>query len=109
MSCKTHTDKIPVIYYELERFVAALRSGITVPEISRELWYYLATPSDGLPPGTREVLWILLTRKEPRNVLEAYTRDKNRFLVWYEALSDVAQKWVAEYLAKHYVPYSNRR
>jgi len=102
-------DKIPAIFHELERFAARLRAGESVPSVSPDLWFYLASPAEHLPPGTREVLWILLTRKEPRNILESYTRDKNRFLVWYASLSDMAQKWVAQYLEKRYVPHVNRK
>ena len=104
-----HADKIPGIFNELERFAALLRSGKPVPEISRELWHYLAVPSSGLPPGTREVLWILLTRKESRNILEAYTHDKNRFFDWYSAQSDAVQKWIAQYLKAYYIPHANRK
>lgn len=104
-----HEDKIPAIFHELERFAARLRAGEIVSKVSPELWFYLAAPSESLPPGTKEVLWILLTRKEPRNILESYTRDKNRFIVWYASLSDMAQKWVADYLARRYEPHVNRK
>jgi hypothetical protein len=104
-----NVEKIPAIFHELERFAARVRAGESVPDMSPELWFYLASPAENLPPGTREVLWILLTRKESRNILESYTRDKNRFLVWYGSLSDMAQKWVAQYLEKRYVPHVNRK
>jgi hypothetical protein len=101
---KKHGEKVDPLFFELERYAAALRRGPVAPEPSVALWHFLAEPSERLPPGTREVLWILLTHRDPRNLLELYTHDKNRFLEHYGTWSDAKQQWAADYLAARYVP-----
>ncbi len=96
-----HTESVPEIYFELERFAAALRNG-KMPDFSMELAHFLAEPSDKLPPQTQEVVWTLLTRREPRNLLALYTVDKNAFLARYNQWSDAKQQWAADYLAARY-------
>lgn len=96
-----YEDRVPPIYFELERFAAGLRNG-RLPSFSQELGYFLAEPSDKLPPQTQEVVWILLTRREPRNLLALYTVDKNAFLKRYNSWSDAKREWAAGYLAERY-------
>jgi len=101
---RKHEDLVPGIFTELERFTAILRRGGDLPQLSPELWHFLAEPSEKLPPGTQEVLWILLSHRETRNILGLYTHDKNRFLAEYNGWSAQKQEWVANYLAERYVP-----
>lgn len=101
MNKAEHRSKVR-LYHELERYAATLKSGQGEPEVSQELWYYLTAPTERVPPPTQDVLWLLLTRKEPRRILELYTYDKNRFLVEYDEWSRQKQVWVADYLEKHY-------
>ncbi len=106
---KKHEDRVPLVYAELERFAAALRRGASIPEPSSELWHFLATPSDRLPPSTKEVLWILLTRKEPRRVLNLYRYDKNKFFEVFGEWSPAKQEWVADYIKARYEPRMNQQ
>ncbi len=99
-----HTGLVPETFEELERYAAALRRGKSTLDISFDLWHYLLEPSPNLPPSTQDVLWILLTRKDPRNILELYTHDKNFFLAQYESWSRGKQSWAANYLAARYEP-----
>lgn len=101
---KQYKDKVPQLFGQLERFAAALARGTALPILSEELAHFLMVPSANLPPGTQEVLWVLLTRKDERRILEAYTYDKNRFIANFSRFSSQKQKWVADYLAVHYVP-----
>lgn len=96
-----HGEKVPAIYFELERFGAALHNGRT-PNCSQELGFFLAEPSMALPPQTQEVLWTLLTRREPRNLLALYTVDKNAFFARYNQWSDAKREWASGYLAERY-------
>ena len=96
-----HEDKVPSIYFELERFAAKLKSG-KVSTLSPELEHFLAEPSEKLHPETQTVLWYLLTRREPRNLLALYTVDKNAFLRRYEEWSDAKREWAADYLVERY-------
>lgn len=96
-----HEDKVPAIYFELERFATALRNG-KAPNFSQELAHFLAEPAENLPPQTQEVVWILLTKREPRNLLALYTVDKNGFLARYNHWSDAKREWAAGYLAERY-------
>ncbi len=96
-----HKEKVPDIYFELERFAAAFRNGKT-REISKELEIFLAEPSAAQPPQTQEVVWTLLTHREPRNLLALYTVDKNAFLKLYNTWSDAKREWAASYLAERY-------
>jgi hypothetical protein len=98
-----HEDQVPLLA-ELERFMAGLRNGTSDHELSDELALFLATPSTKLPAATQEVLWILLTRREPRNMLELYTFDKNHFVEMYQDWKPARRKWVADYLASRYSP-----
>ena len=96
-----HEDKVPAIYFELERFAAALKAGRvfnTTPELS----HFLAQPCDTLHPDTQTVLWTLLTHREPRNLLALYTVDKNAFLERYEGWGDAKREWAADYLVERY-------
>lgn len=96
-----HKDRVPPEYFELERFAAGLKAG-RVLQVSQELYYLLVTPQSKLPPATQEILWILLTRKEPRNLLDLYTADKNAFLARYATWSPTKRLWAADYLAARY-------
>src|SRR5262249_6662715 len=96
-----HEDKVPAIYSELERFAAALKAN-RVLNLSPELEHFLAEPSEKMSPDTQQVLWTLLTRREPRNLLALYTVDKNAFLARYETWSEAKQEWAADYLVVRY-------
>ena len=96
-----HEDKVPAIYFELERYAAGLKAGRTL-NLTAELEHFLAEPSDKMPPETQNVLRILLTRREPRNLLALYRADKNAFLSRYEQWSDKKREWAADYLAERY-------
>jgi hypothetical protein len=96
-----HEDKVPAIYSELERFAAALKAN-RVLNLTPELEHFLAEPSEKMSPETQQVLWILLTRREPRNLLSLYTVDKNAFLARYETWSATKQSWAADYLVIRY-------
>ena len=103
-----YRDHLPHVYLELERFAAQLKAGRT-PEMSDELWHLLAAPAEHLRVSTREALWILLTRLDPRNVLELYTYDKNHFLeAHYNNWPEQKKDWVAWYLSQLYVPRMNQ-
>ena len=69
---------------------------------SPELEHFLAEPTDKMPPETTQVLWTLLTRREPRNLLALYAVDKNAFLARYEMWSDKKREWAADYLVERY-------
>lgn len=98
------------LYFELERYAAAIKRGDgQLPDVSHELWYYLLAPTDKVPPSTREVLMILLTRKEPRRLLDLYTSDKNRFFVEYKTWPKHKKQWAAEFVASHYEKRMNKR
>jgi hypothetical protein len=96
-----HEDKVPAIYSELERFAAALKAN-RVLNLTRELEHFLAEPSEKMSSETQQVLWILLTRREPRNLLALYTVDKNAFLARYDTWSERKQAWAADYLVIRY-------
>lgn len=96
-----HKDKVPVIYSELERYAAGLKSGREL-SISPELQYFLAEPSEKQSPETRQVLWTLLTHRERRNLLALYTVDKNMFLARYQDWSETKREWAANYLEERY-------
>lgn len=96
-----HREKVPAIYFELERFAAGLKAGRTL-NVSAELEHFLAEPSEKMPPETQQVLWILLTRREPRNLLALYSADKNAFVARYEGWSAAKQEWAADYLVERY-------
>ncbi len=101
---RTHQKNLPDIYHELERFAASIQAKKKVPEISFDLILYLASPAVEFHPATQEVLWILLTRVEPRNILDLYTYDKNKFLEMYREFPKGKKEWAAQYLAAHYTP-----
>ena len=105
---KKHAGKVPHLFSELERYAAAVRRNGETPKLTDELWYFLAVPSARLPPSTQEVITILLTRKEPRNILDLYICDKNRFYARYGEWSEAKQKWAAMYIHARYVPRMNQ-
>ena len=95
---------VPEMYFELERFTARLRGGGRLPNLSAELQHFLSAPAEWLHPSTMDVLWILLTRRDPRNILELYTVDKNHFLAdHYNHWCEAKKEWAAWYLERHYV------
>ena len=99
-----YDGQIPEIYFELEKAIAMLRRNGRLPKLSDELWQFLAVPAEHLHPSTKEVLWMLLTRRDPRNLLELYTYDKNYFLTLYLAWPESKREWGATYLAVRYKP-----
>lgn len=96
-----YRERVPEIYFELERFAAAFKAGRQM-QLSLELECFLMEPTDRVSPETQKVLWTLLTHREPRNLLAAYTVDKNAFLARYLTWSEAKQTWAADYLAVRY-------
>jgi hypothetical protein len=96
-----HADKVPEIYFELERFGAAQKAGRQLG-LSLELEAFLAEPTERMPPETQKVLWTLLTHREPRNLLALYTVDVNAFLQRYSNWGEAKRTWAADYLAARY-------
>lgn len=103
-----HRQDLPPEFVELERLIANLSAGRQSAPLSIELRLYLAEPAAHLHPSTREVLWILLTRREPRNLLELYTHDKNYFKKLYDTWSEGKREWATTYLVANYVKRMNQ-
>lgn len=98
-------EKLERLYLELERFIKQL-GGVTRPElheISPELQSLIAVPSSYLPRKMKGVVWKLLMKLSPVDVMKLYQYDKEGFFNTYKTWPENHQNWAAQYLKENYI------
>lgn len=98
--------KLPEAYEELERLVKRLnRQEVrSLERMSDALQAMLAQPCATLPEHVREVVWRLLVRLSPLDVLNLYAYDKKHFFKCYQSWPESKKMWAVAFLKKAYVP-----
>ena len=94
-------DALPETLLELEYLITKLERGDRVrPEqLSPDLTRMLLRPHDNVVGHQREVVWQLLLRLEPRDVVELYRFDREKFAEVYETWPEAKKRWAAGLLA----------
>jgi hypothetical protein len=98
---------IPEAYYTFVELLEKLVQGDLISEeLSKPLsgWNLLLRPNPELPQDVRNLVWQMIVRKNPFDVLRLYIHDREEFYRQFVSWSEVRQDWVIEYLKKHYDP-----
>ena len=90
------------MYNELARARSHLKSGV-VPEVPPEIQIHLMHPADSLSPGSREVVWQLLTYIQGgRFVPLFYRHQKTAFVEAYKKWREPRRTWALGRIREHY-------
>ena len=89
-------SEVPETLLELEYLITKLERGDRVrPEqLSADLTKLLLRPHETVAGHQREVVQQLLSRLEPRDVVELYKVDRERFVELFETWPEAKQRWV---------------
>ena len=89
-------SEVPETLLELEYLITKLERGDRVrPEqLSPDLTKLLLRPHETVAGHQREVVQQLLLRLEPRDVMELYKVDRERFVELFETWPEAKQRWV---------------
>ena len=93
------------LYEELERLIRKLKKGTNVRtfDISEELLQLIAVPNGYLPPAMKNVVWRLLVRLSPVDIMKLYQYNKEGFFHFYQEWKDGQKAWAVDYLHEHYI------
>jgi hypothetical protein len=99
-------ERLPPVYHELERVARRVDAGDfpAVNDLSRALRLALLRPHDRLDDAERDVVWLLLCRLQPSDVLRLYMSDKDRFFTQYRTWSACKREWAVEVVKTRYLP-----
>ena len=64
----------------------------------------LLRPNPELPENIRNVIWMMLVRKNPFDFMRLYIHDREQFYREFVGWSEWRQDWVIQYLQKHFDP-----
>lgn len=114
LSCMTATQKKRLLvecssslkkqYDELERYRKWLKNGGKEPKLSKKTKSLLLRPKSRMRHTEQEVIWQLLLRVQPIDVLALYTYDKNLFYERYQQWSESLKRWAVDVIKRNYVP-----
>jgi hypothetical protein len=98
-------DRLPPVYFELERVAHRVEAGDfpAVNDLSKALRLALLRPHDRLDDAERHVVWLLLCRLQPSDVLRLYMSDKDRFFTQYQTWSACKREWAVEVVKTRYL------
>jgi hypothetical protein len=105
------SDRLPPAYHQLQRFQRQLEAKAVVKasDLDDELQLVLMRPRTGISAEDRAVIWQLLCRIQPLDVLRLYKSDKNRFFPAYQTWPESLKNWAVALLKERYLPLMNRR
>lgn len=97
--------KLIDMYDELQMLIKEVSLGKTLQILtaSHELQNLLAEPYDHLPSNMKEVVWKLLVKLSPLDVVRLYQYNKEGFFTQYQKWPENYQKWVTHYLKENYL------
>jgi hypothetical protein len=98
-------ERLPPVYHELERVAHRIDAGKlpTVKELSPELRLALLRPHRRLDEAEREVVWLLLCRLQPSDLLRLYMSNKDRFFSQYRTWSTCKREWAIDVIKTRYL------
>ena len=102
---------VPDVYFELERLIVQLDSTSPDPhDLSSELRSILWHPHGRFAAGTIEndLIWQLLCRLSPLDVMRLYIVDKESFFAAYRSWPESKKRWTAQRIADRYRPRMDR-
>lgn len=97
-------DKMPKVFFHLQRLIKQLTIG-QVPKVSSlpsVLKPLLIHPADSLVGSDREVVWQLICKICPLEVLRLYVSDKDLFFREYQIWPEAKKQWVVNFLKENY-------
>jgi len=98
-------DRLPAVYHELERVARRIDAGQSprATELSPALRLALLRPHPRLNDAERDVVWLLLCRLQPSDVLRLYMSDKDRFFTQYQTWSTCKREWAVDLIKTRYL------
>jgi len=98
-------DRLPAVYHELERVAHRIDAGDfpEVNDLSRSLRVALMRPHRRLDEAEQDVVWLLLCRLQPSDVLRLYMSDKDRFFTQYQTWSACKREWAVDLVKTRYL------
>lgn len=95
--------KLPDVFFHLERFRAELkRPGfVRLDDLNYDLGLLLMHPRIGLPENVRDLVWRLLCRISPQDVVRTYRRDRNLFFEQFSTWPEARQQWAAALIGRY--------
>ncbi|MDO8669258.1 MAG: hypothetical protein Q7K65_03110 [Candidatus Buchananbacteria bacterium] len=99
-------DRMPKVFFQLQRLIKQLTIGQipTVSNLSPSLKRILIHPASSLAGPDREVVWQMICKICPLEVLRLYVSDKDLFFREYLTWPEAKKKWVVEFLKENYTP-----
>ncbi len=97
-------DKMPKVFFHLQRLVKQLTLG-QVPKLSNlpdSLKPILIHPANSLTGSDREVVWQLICKICPLEVLRLYISDKDLFFRQYQTWPEAQKNWAVNFLKENY-------
>lgn len=94
--------QLPEVFHELERTIKMLGKSI-IPDvqfISEELRLLLVHPQRKLPSEDQDVIWHLLSRLHPVDIVQLYTADKNAFYRLYREWPEAKKQWAIKFIGE---------
>jgi len=98
-------NRLPAVYHELERVARRIDAGQSprASELSPALRLALLRPHPRLNDAERDVVWLLLCRLQPSDVLRLYMSDKDRFFTQYQTWSTCKREWAVDMIKTRYL------
>lgn len=99
-----HKAALPSMYHELQLLRRRLDASDAPKgtDLSSELQLLLTRPRRGLPLQDRAVVWQLLCRVQPLDVLRLYKSDKNLFFRQYVNWPESLKAWAITLISERY-------
>lgn len=97
---------MPKVFFELEKLIKKLRTG-QIPNLrnlSVKLKSILMHPAPNLSDSEREVVWQMICKISPLEILRLYISDKDLFFRKYQTWPESKKAWVVNFLKNHYQP-----
>ena len=100
-------NELSEVYFELEKLKKQIQSGgmIAWGGTPYEMKLVLAQPNPKLDDYTKNVVWQLLAKLYPKDIIWMYGYDKEKFFDNYLSWPVPKKEWAVHYLKKYYVPY----
>lgn len=94
-------------YFEFERLIVQLQSQEVKPkDLSPQIHNMLVHPHPRLETGSsvHDLVWQLVSRLSPLDVLRLYISDKEAFFEAYQSWPESKKRWAADHIASRYRP-----
>lgn len=103
-------DDMPAVFFDLERLIKTLERDEPLPNISKmslKLRSMLVHPHSNLSDTERKVVWRIVCRIFPLDVLRLYISDRDFFYRQYKNWPKSKKTWAIGFIQQEYVSTNN--